>query len=353
MFLRISREKKLGKRSCSTIYFCLCDSCKKEEIQFNKSVFLKRKIHICKSCLVFSRKKGGKIYEQISKTCFDKYGVENVFQSEVIKEKIVKTWQNNYGVDNPSKSAVIKQQLSEILTKASSSNEVREKTKKTCLERYGADSFLKTQNCKDALHQYALAHNVAHHTQLDSVKNKMKETCLKRFGVENASQADIIKIQKKETCQKNFNVDWPGQSEIVKEKIEKTCLKRYGVKNPSQLPEIRSKANKKRRISCVINHWKTQEELVCVGSYEQAFVEWCNKNEIDFDWQISHKMPDGRVYIIDAFIKTGEFANTWVEIKGWLNGIGLEKWKWFHSEHPNDSQLWNLKRLKNNGVWSL
>lgn len=111
-------------------------------------------------------------------------------------------------------------------------------------------------------------------------------------------------------------------------------------------PSCYMRGRKKMRHSYEQIHWKTGSELTCIGSYELAFVDWCNKNQIDFDWQVVFKMPDDRVYIIDAYIKTGEFANTWIEIKGWLRGTGKQKWEWFHNEHLDNSQLWNLPRLR-------
>ncbi len=118
-------------------------------------------------------------------------------------------------------------------------------------------------------------------------------------------------------------------------------------------PKIYSKAKRAMRSTIIVLHWKSGEELLCVGSYEVAFVNWCNQNKIDFDWQIPHKMPDGRVYIIDSFIKDGEFINTWIEIKGYLNannGVGKAKWEWFHTEHPNDSLLWTQQNLRDLGI---
>lgn len=117
-------------------------------------------------------------------------------------------------------------------------------------------------------------------------------------------------------------------------------------------PDVYSRARRSMRTSKVLNHWLTYQELICVGSYEVSFVNWCNLNKIDFDWQIAHKMPDQRNYIIDAFIKTGVFAGIWIEIKGRLFGIGEQKWNWFHALHPNDSQLWNHERLIEIGVLS-
>jgi hypothetical protein len=114
-------------------------------------------------------------------------------------------------------------------------------------------------------------------------------------------------------------------------------------------PSVYSKGKKKMRTSSCIIHWKTGQELVCVGSYEKAFVEWCNKYQIDFDWQIPHKMPDGRTYIVDAFIKSGKFADTWIEVKGYMFKTALEKWKWFTSCYTN-AQLWTKPVLKKLGI---
>ena len=101
-------------------------------------------------------------------------------------------------------------------------------------------------------------------------------------------------------------------------------------------------------------HWKTGQTIWSRGSYEQAFISWCNTNQVDFDWQIPIKTPlltpSGRLstYIIDAFIKSGEFENTWIEIKGWVGanfGVGKRKLEWFHETFEN-SELWTKERLQ-------
>ncbi len=134
------------------------------------------------------------------------------------------------------------------------------------------------------------------------------------------------------------------------EKCKATCVKHYGVSSPLQHPDILSKNMRSRRQSRVLIHWKTRQELTCVASYEVAFVNWCNYNNVDFDWQIPHKMPGDKIYHIDARIKDGEFANTWIEIKGYMIGIGKFKWEWFHAMHPENSQLWNRQRLEEIGI---
>ena len=116
---------------------------------------------------------------------------------------------------------------------------------------------------------------------------------------------------------------------------------------------------KNAKKSIVVNHWKTGENLVCVGSYELAFVIWLNENQIDFDWQIPFKTDvltsKGKksTYYVDAYIKTGELANTYIEIKGTFNRkngqIGKLKWEWFHENYPN-SQIWFRSDLLSRGI---
>ena len=130
------------------------------------------------------------------------------------------------------------------------------------------------------------------------------------------------------------------------EKARTTCMKRYGVIHTNHLPGVMSKGRTRwsKRI-----HWKTSEELTCMSSYEVAFVEWCAKNQIDFEWQVKHIMPDGRAYFVDARILTGKFADTWIEIKGWMHPSGQKKWEWFHSLHLR-SELWTKDILQRLGI---
>lgn len=114
--------------------------------------------------------------------------------------------------------------------------------------------------------------------------------------------------------------------------------------------EVYSKARRSIRTSKILKHWKTDKELVCVGSYESSFVEWCNKNQFDFDWQIPQNMPDGRKYIIDAKVHDGPLTGLWVEIKGYMSEVGREKWEWFHSNNMENSRILFQNDLRELGV---
>jgi len=113
----------------------------------------------------------------------EKYGVENSFQSDLVKEK----------------------------------------SKKTMLEKYGVEYF----------------------TQNEKFKEKIKEINYKKYGVENVSQSEKIKEKKIQTTLINYGVENPFQSEEIKDKIKVTCLEKYGVEYPSQNELIKKQRIKK------------------------------------------------------------------------------------------------------------
>lgn len=126
------------------------------------------------------------------------------------------------------------------------------------------------------------------------------------------------------------------------EKKKQTWQKNYGVNHPSQNKEILQKILKSSNQSVTLKHWKTNEDVVCTGSYERKVVEMLNETRQDFDWQIIFDMPDGRKYFIDLYLKD---RDTYIEIKGYFRKDAKEKWDWFHKAYPN-SELWNEKKLK-------
>jgi hypothetical protein len=133
-----------------------------------------------------------------------------------------------------------------------------------------------------------------------------------------------------------------------KELVVAACLKKYGVRNPMHDPVVMEKVAGKTRRG-VLQHWKTGVYLSYASGYEKAFIEWCNYNQYDFEWQIKHDMPDGRVYYIDAHVLSGPLADLWVEIKGYMREHSRLKWEWFHNLHPN-SELWARDVLRQRGI---
>jgi Zn finger protein HypA/HybF involved in hydrogenase expression len=107
-----------------------------------------------------------------------------------------------YGVENPGQLEKTKKINSERdYTKQAI------KTKKTCLEKYGAEKIL----------------------SVPSIREKIKKTCLEKYGVE--SLLFLPEIRSKN----------PISKLEIREKIKKTCLEKYGVESVSQVKSILNK----------------------------------------------------------------------------------------------------------------
>lgn len=148
--------------------------------------------------------------EKKKKTCLEKYGVEHPLQSEEVKEKSRKTCIEKYGVEYSLQS-----------------QEVRDKGKETSLLKYGVENV----------------------SQSEEIKKLKVKTCLSNYGVENPSHSEDINDKKKQTCLSNYGVEHPGLSSIIKIKRKNTCLEIYGVENAAQNAEIAEKTSKNSYLS--------------------------------------------------------------------------------------------------------
>lgn len=116
-------------------------------------------------CKNNSSRKGGADRIRSENTCLEKYGFLNSAQNEEVKRKIVKT----------------------------------------CLDRYGASSYLKTPEARESLQDFCARH-----------------------GVSDIGYIPEIREKRRLTCQRNFGVDYPTSSPIVQAKIRVTLTKNYG-----------------------------------------------------------------------------------------------------------------------------
>ncbi len=145
------------------------------------------------------------IKNKIKKTCLEKYGVDTPLQSEIVKEKIKQTFLDKYGVEHPSKI-----------------DEVKEKSKKTCLKKYGVEYTLQDKE----------------------IRLKGKKTIFKKYGVEYATQSNEIQEKTIKTNLEKYGCKRPSQNAKVREKVKQTCLERYGVEHPNQLQYFMDKMSK-------------------------------------------------------------------------------------------------------------
>jgi hypothetical protein len=187
------------------------------------------------------------------------------------------------------------------------SQEVRSKSKATCLIKYGAENP----------------------NQSEEVRSKSKATNLERLGVEYSLQSQQVKDKSKATCLINYGVEHPSQSEEIKNKKKATSLKNYGVDYPMQNAELSEKASK--------NAYKAYDYIFPSGRIERIqgyenhmlndllFKENVDENDIivnrDEVPEIWYKDSNGTKhrYFVDCFIKSQnrciEAKSTWTAEK--------------------------------------
>ena len=125
------------------------------------------------------------------------------------------------------------------------------KRKKTCFEKYGVDSFSKTEECKEKTRETCLEkYGVDTPLKSDDIKIKIKETLFENYGVDNPSQSGEIKDRKKETMFKNYGVEHAFHSLEIKQKVDNTIYEKYGVTNISKNEDIKIKKIQ----TCLNNH---------------------------------------------------------------------------------------------------
>jgi hypothetical protein len=120
-----------------------------------------------------------------------------------------------------------------------------EKSKDTCLKKYGVKYVLQVKEIKDKCDKTIKEkYGVDNISQLDKIKEKKYNTCQLNHGVNISFESDKIKSKIKNTFIQKYGVDNPFKSESIKETIKNNNLIKYGVENPQQIPEIAEKSHK-------------------------------------------------------------------------------------------------------------
>jgi hypothetical protein len=163
--------------------------------------------------------------EKSKSTCLEKYGVENSAQNKEIHDKNKKTCLEKYGVEHSFQSELVKNKI-----------------KNVCLEKYGFENAMKNKEVKQKAKKSCLGkYGVEYSSQSKENREKFKITCLEKYGVENPSQNKNIKNKKMETSLKNWGVEYPIQNLLIKNKRINTCINKWGVEYPIQNEEVMSK----------------------------------------------------------------------------------------------------------------
>ena len=115
--------------------------------------------------------------EKSKKTCIEKYGTEYPSQNTLIKEKTAATNLNKYGTSVPVNSP----ELHDIMVE-------------NCIRKYGVKSYSQTEEFKEKYKNTCLArYGVKHAFMAPNIKNKIREKMIKTYGVNSFAKTECFK----------------------------------------------------------------------------------------------------------------------------------------------------------------
>ena len=152
-------------------------------------------------------------------------------------------------------------------------------------------------------------------------------------------------------CAKKWSANWnnlhSGSScpECAKIQRAKTNMIKYGVTNPTQNSLIRLKAAKSANKIQTINHWSSNKDILCQGSFELKVVKYFNKYKIPFESQSkTFVLSDGKTYTPDFHLSD---LDIFVEVKGFFYEDAKNKFDLFCKEYPNITiEVWDKIKIK-------
>lgn len=187
--------------------------------------------NLAEKALVSLKENKEEIAERRKRTCLEKYGVENPQQNASVKERLKKTVEDKYGV-----SCVFK------------SEKVKDKIKDTCLSKYGTERACQSQEVKDRIAQ---THLKKCGSTTNLVTPEFRETIklqnLSKYGVPHYSQSEEYKEKYKKTCYERYGESNALKVDAFRKKASDTCIDRYGTANVNSLEKVKER----RRETCL------------------------------------------------------------------------------------------------------
>lgn len=239
----------------------------------------------------------------------EKFGVDNVFQLDLIKEKSKETKLEKYGDENYNN---------------------KEQQVITLKKNNGDDYYVKLS--KKRVEVTLKKHGVEHHLQLDEFKDKMKKTNLEKYGVKNVSQLQEFKEKRTETMKERFGVENISQNESVKKQKKATSFKNFGVEHHLKNSEM------------FIKHFKAQHKI---KPYKDSGINYQGSYEKYFLELIEEKGLLSEVSSGDSFIYTfnGVEHTYYVDFKFRSKQIEIKS-GWTYNKNGKDLELQNINEAK-------
>lgn len=192
-------------------------------------------------CSIKCQSHSSKVREKTKQTCLERYGDTNYNN----REKTKQTCLERYGVEYSFKREDVREKIKQTCIDkyegvGFASKTLNEKGKQTCLERYGCENY---NNAEKGKQTKLLKYRDANYNN----RKKSKQTTVERYGVDNVFQADQFKEKSRKTMLKKYGVEYTQQSKELKEKCKDTLMKHYGVDHQSKSKEVINKITKNNR----------------------------------------------------------------------------------------------------------
>ena len=268
-------------------------------------------------------------YEKTKQTCLKRYGVENYSATKECREKVKQTCLKRYnGI-------------------GTASEKTKQKGIDTCLKRYGVENYSATKECREKVKQTCLKrYGVENYSATNEYKNRIKQTCLEKYGTTSVFASNIVKNKSKQTCLEKYGTTNGGWSEIAQRKIKETNNVKYGCDFAISSAEIRNKINNTFRhkynvenplqienIKQKVKETKDKNHTHNTSSIEEQFASWLDENNILYIRQYkSEQYP----FCCDFYFPEKDL---YFEING----------HWSHGLHPFDENNEDDKRKV--GTW--
>ena len=200
-----------------------------------------------------------------------------------------------------------------------------DKTKQTCLNKYGVTNIFQTDVVCDKRIQAMKS---------DIVKEKRKQTNIERFGTENVFASEVIKQKIKETNLERYGVEYTSQNQDILNKIQATNLDKYGVICNLNIDEVKQKIKTKEVQDKRANSLRNKPKCSKLEQFfENNLISLGYKKNIDYYCQYrSEEYP----FMCDFYLVK---QRLYVEINGY----------WMHNNHPFDSS--NLDDINTLNKW--
>ena len=138
----------------------------------------------------------------------------------------------------------------------SKNKKIRDKIKKTNLDRYGVENPLNTPK---KIAERAKKFEDKEFKQ--SWVEKHRKTSLEKYGVDHPMKTEEVQAIQKQAMQEKYGVDHPYQSPEIMAKMKANNLKKYGVENVAALPEVQLKMAKTTLEKYGVEHYNQLPEM--------------------------------------------------------------------------------------------